>query len=53
MAVSPERMQEAKAVFESLVNHLNNIHLNFAQEELEEFSNIVRPWVTDVFLRGV
>ena len=36
MAVSPERMQEAKAVFESLVNHLNNIHLNFAQEELED-----------------
>ena len=23
------------------------------QEELEEFSNIVRPWVTDVFLRGI
>ena len=23
------------------------------EEELEEFSNIVRPWVTDVFLRGV
>lgn len=36
MAVSPERMQEAKAVFDSLVNHLNNIHLNFAQEELED-----------------
>jgi len=23
------------------------------QEELEEFSSIVRPWVTDVFLRGI
>lgn len=36
MAVTPERMQEAKVVFDSLVAHLNNIKLNFAQEELED-----------------
>ena len=36
MAVTPERMKEAKVIFDSLVSHLNNIKLNFAQEELED-----------------
>ena len=36
MAVTPERMAEGRAVFESLVQHLNNIKLNFAQEEQED-----------------
>ena len=36
MAVTPERMAEGKAIFESLVQHLHDIKLNFAQEEREE-----------------
>lgn len=36
MAVTPERMAEAKVVFESLVAHLESIKLNFAKEELED-----------------
>jgi hypothetical protein len=36
MAVTPERMAEAKAVFDSLVQHLNDINLKFEAKELEE-----------------
>ena len=36
MAVTPERMAEAKSVFDSLVQHLNDINLKFEASELEE-----------------
>lgn len=36
MAVTPERMAEGKAVFDSLVQHLHNIKLNFEAKELED-----------------
>lgn len=36
MAVTPERMAEGKAVFQSLVQHLHNIKLNFEEKELED-----------------
>ena len=36
MAVTPERMAEAKAILGNLVQHLHDIKLNFAQEELED-----------------
>lgn len=36
MAITPEKKAEAKIVFDSLVKHLHNIKLNFAQEEQED-----------------
>lgn len=36
MAVTPERMVEGKAVFDSLVAHLHDIKLNFEAKELED-----------------
>lgn len=36
MAVTPERMAEAKAILDNLVQHLHDIKLNFSQEELED-----------------
>lgn len=36
MAVTPEKMAEAKSVFQSLVKHLHDIKLNFEEKELED-----------------
>lgn len=36
MAVTPERMAEGKAVFDSLVQHLHDIKLNFETKDLED-----------------
>ncbi len=36
MAISEEKKQEGKAVFDSLVSYLHEINLNFATEEQEE-----------------
>jgi hypothetical protein len=36
MAITDAKRKEAKAVFDSLVAHLNKINLKFAQEELED-----------------
>ena len=36
MAVTPEKMAEGRAVFESLIQHLHDIKLNFSHEELDE-----------------
>lgn len=36
MAVTPEKMAEGRAVFQSLVQHLHDIKLNFEEKELED-----------------
>lgn len=36
MAITPQKKKEAKIVFDSLVQHLHDIKLNFAQEELDD-----------------
>ena len=36
MAITPERMEEGRKVFNKLIQHLDSIHLNFSSEELED-----------------